>query len=577
MRKLKERLERWPIAKKISGAIVFLIALPMFALLLTISVEAYHAIVRQTVDNTVNSVLTFSSNAQTIFEVGTSVSKYVTANDQVQKSLRLFRGEVGLKERLDTGKFLAAYFDRTIEADGLIAAIAVITNGGDVFASRNVDVSAVPVEDCVRVAGQAGKGDWFVQSNAFIRGLPKDARLISRVQIIRDANSGAAIGYVLTSVPENLFFDRFSQMQYGESSFIGIVDMGGAVISASNADYEKTGLDEDAVRFLHSGDKYDYQRKLSVKQSVGIKDWYVYAEIPIRDIFFNNTRILATFFIAGTLFLALISLLSTVIMRCIAKPIRTLADQMEQVGEGDLQSRVSFGGQDEIGRLSETFNRMTEKLGRLMDDIVADQVRNRELQFAVLQSQIKPHFLYNTLEGICALIVTEREEDAYDTAKNLGLLYRSMLSRDDDIVTIREELKICRYYLDIQRIRYKDKLRYTVRVDERIGDAKIARLTLQPLIENAIYHGLKEDKDGGEIVIEGGFCEGGILISVKDDGVGMDPARAMEEKEHHFGLYSVNERIKLNFGADYGLTIHSRIGEGTQVHVFLPDGRDGNV
>lgn len=575
VKKLIERINGWPIAKKITSAIVFFIALPMLVLLLAISFETYHAIVRQTIDNTVNSVQTFSSNAQTIFEVGSSVSRYVTANDQVQKSLRLFQQEVDAKTAREFTNYLTYYLDRTREAHGLINSIIVISRDGDVFSSRNVDIERVPVQSSIEMANESASGDWYTQDNLFINNLSTDGRLITRVQKISDVDSGASLGYVLVNIPERLFFERFARMQYGDSSFIGIVNASGEIISSSGQDVHVK--ESDTLAFLQGEDSYQYHKKLSIKQDIGIKDWVVYAEIPIRDIFFKNTRVVAILLVAGVLFLSLISAIFVAIMHQIARPIRNLADQMVQVGEGDLESSVDVGGLDEIGRLSESFNQMTHKLKKLMENIVADEHKNRELEFMVLQSQIKPHFLYNTLEGICALIVTEHYEDAYDTAKNLGLLYRSMMSKNDNIVTVREELKICRYYLDIQCIRYRDKLQFEFHVDDEVLDAQIVKLALQPLIENAIYHGIKEKEAGGRVVICGTRRENDICISVTDDGVGMDAKRQTDASGQHFGLNSVNERIRLTFGARYGVEVESQLGIGTRISVRLPDGRSHDV
>ena len=141
----------------------------------------------------------------------------------------------------------------------------------------------------------------------------------------------------------------------------------------------ETGLDDQAVSFLQSQQTKQYTGKLSVKQAIDIKDWYIYAEIPIRDIFFENTQLIITFFAAGILFLVVMSILSLLVLRQISRPLYDLVSQMNQVGNGDLNIQVQVGGKDEIGMLAATFNCMTVRLKRLMDDIVEKQSRNREL------------------------------------------------------------------------------------------------------------------------------------------------------------------------------------------------------
>lgn len=572
MKLLKKRLLDWPLAKKLHNAIAFLVVLPMFLLLLTVSVQSYRALEQQTMDNTVNSVVTFSSNAQTIFEVGQGVGKYITASNQIQECLRVFRNDVEPAVRLNYSNFMTSYLDQIIDMHGLINSIIIISKNGDVFCSRNVDADKVAAEQYLDESKYTGTADWFVEPNVFSNNLAVGESFITRIQTVSDISTGAQIGYVLINIPEQMFFERFSQMQYGESSFIGIVDQNGQIISASNKRFMETGLDDQAVSFLQSQQTKQYTGKLSVKQAIDIKDWYIYAEIPIRDIFFENTQLIITFFAAGILFLVVMSILSLLVLRQISRPLYDLVSQMNQVGNGDLSIQVQVGGKDEIGMLAATFNCMTVRLKRLMDDIVEKQSRNRELEFVVLQSQIKPHFLYNTLESICALILTDRQEDAYDVAKDLGLFYRSMMMKSDNVISIRKELDICRYYLEIQQIRYQEKLRFRFDVPDCMMEEQIVKLTLQPLVENAIYHGLKEKENGGEIVISGRIEQDHIVITVADDGVGMDVSQLSRGGKHHFGVFSVDERIKLNFGTEYGVTVHSQIGCGTTVVITLPYG-----
>ena len=198
----------------------------------------------------------------------------------------------------------------------------------------------------------------------------------------------------------------------------------------------------------------------------------------------------------------------------------------------------------------------------------------------VLHAQINPHFLYNTLESICSLLMLERNQDACDMIKNLANFYRAVLGKREIVLPFRKELEITRQYIAIQRVRYADNLTLTYDVDipEEIANCKIPKITLQPLVENAIYHGIKPNGKPGIISIEGGYVGDNIFVSVKDNGVGICKDQLMEIKDsidkHHlragFGISSVNDRIKLHFGAEYGLNIYSTYGCGTEIRIILP-------
>ena len=262
------------------------------------------------------------------------------------------------------------------------------------------------------------------------------------------------------------------------------------------------------------------------------------------------------------------------------KPIKDLVDVTDRVSRGDLTARSSNDSDDEVGVLSSSMNQMIEKINELLTQITKEQIRIREAELELLQSQINPHFLYNTLDTIIWLAEGDDPKKVVDMVKSLSSFFRTSLSRGKDIITIRDELLHAKSYLEIQQFRYQDILEYEIDVSDQYSEYTIPKITIQPLIENALYHGIKNKRGGGKIIVSARDEGDDMIISVSDNGIGMSEERLKEvtsglngdqpADNAIYGLYNVNERIKLKFGDKYGITLHSVYGEGSTCNILLP-------
>jgi two-component system sensor histidine kinase YesM len=288
--------------------------------------------------------------------------------------------------------------------------------------------------------------------------------------------------------------------------------------------------------------------------------------------------------------LSLIIILSTILVltlmavyfaHLLTNPLKELQQSMRQASE-DLNTNAEIHTMDEIGELSETFNQMLARIRQLMDQSLQEQKKLRRTEMRALQEQIKPHFIYNTLDLIIGLLETNKNEDVINTVEALGAFFRTSLSHGQELITIREEVEHVRNYLYIQRRRHGDKYDYAIEVEEQLLNKKTIKLILQPIVENAIYHGVRElETPGGLITIKGFLVEASntVCFQVIDNGVGMDPAM-MEEinrclrgsgtEQRYFGISNVNERIRLAFGTEYGLALSPTPGGGVTATIKLP-------
>jgi two-component system, sensor histidine kinase YesM len=273
-----------------------------------------------------------------------------------------------------------------------------------------------------------------------------------------------------------------------------------------------------------------------------------------------------------------------VISASIYIPIKKLHDVTTTITRNDLQALVTSQNVDEITELGMNFNIMIGKIRQLLDAKVKEQEILKKAELKALQAQINPHFLYNTLDTIVWMAQANKIDKVIDIVQALSNFFRISLSKGQDWITINQEIEHIRCYLTIQKLRYHDILDYKIEVDEDILSGTILKLTLQPLIENALYHGIKNKRGGGTIQVNARRANlDQVTLEIIDDGVGFTPYKlskilaSLEDDtgeisltENGFGLENVHKRIQLYYGKQYGLTIQSKYQEGTRVTVTIP-------
>lgn len=312
---------------------------------------------------------------------------------------------------------------------------------------------------------------------------------------------------------------------------------------------------------------------------------YIYYEIKDLEVAraeFQTfyVRMIRYTLIALGLFIILLVFLSYYIPQTITKPITRLSEVTDQVAKGDLGVRSDVEAGGEVGVLSDSLNAMIDKINELLTQVTKEQTSLRKAELELLQSQINPHFLYNTLDTIVWLAEGSDQAKVVSMVESLSEFFRTSLNEGKDIITIREEMQHVRSYLQIQQVRYQDILAYEIDMPESILNCLIPKISVQPLVENALYHGIKNKRRMGKITVTGEEGSDYILIRVEDNGIGMTKERLdivnariadpSFESAEAYGLYNVNERIRLKFGDSYGVTIKSVYEEGTVCEIKLP-------
>ena len=393
-------------------------------------------------------------------------------------------------------------------------------------------------------------------------------------------------GVLLIDVSYTSLDQIVGEVSLGNSGYLYLMDGGGEIICHPKAQLINAGLMEEdnlEVAGRKEGsyrERFGGEERITTVKSIGYTGWKAVGVNPTGSMTLNvlKTRIFVVFIVL--LFLFVLTMINAYISSRITNPIKELEKSVSLLESGDLDAPVYIGGSAEIRSLGHSIQGMALRIKGLMNDIVAEHESKRKSEFDTLQSQINPHFLYNTLDIIVWMIENEKKTDAVRVVTALARFFRISLSRGKSIITVKDELEHVRNYLMIQQMRFKNKFTYKIDADEDVLELASLKLMLQPMVENAIYHGV-EFMDGDGVIQIRVWREGDDLyLRVRDNGLGMtkeqvenlfkDSGHVPSRRGSGIGVRNVNERVHLYFGDAYGLRIESEPDEGTDVIIHLP-------
>lgn len=429
----------------------------------------------------------------------------------------------------------------------------------------------------------------------------KDDEVVSAVRAILDPDTQRAKGVVLVDLKLRAIAETVRDVRLGKTGFLTVIDDQGETIYAPRNSEEAASFDRQQMLALDSGvftEEIRGQRMQLIFQKSSFTGWTTVGVFPMRESV-QEIRHINAYLVSFVFFVCLLGIAASYYLsHSISRPIVQLASFMRKVEEGNMNIRYSSGRQDEVGVLGRSFNTMLAQISRLLGQVEEEQRLKREAELRSLQAHIQPHFLYNTLDTIQWLA---RKDGAYEAAEVVGALsrlFRIGLSKGKEMVPLQSEIDHIESYLRIQKTRYKDKLNYEIEVGPELMELQVLKVILQPIVENAIYHGIKERRGPGVIRISGEVQQGMLLLSVEDDGVGIPAERLgklrllleasgveMEKGNSSvlmaeglpagnaggsYGLKNVQERLRLSFGEYYGISMESEDKRGTKVTIRHP-------
>ena len=410
-----------------------------------------------------------------------------------------------------------------------------------------------------------------------------DADTIQMIKMVKDLQTYKPIGYIRFGLKRNYIEKMAKNINFGSDGGVVIFDENLNKISgiAHDSVLSKLLKEKPSIgNFSYSEGKNEYTAVHIHSDSTG---WTTVGVIPLRYINKDLAGIQYLTVIIIVLTIIIGVTVSVIIAQSLILPLENTVNALEKFSRGDFAVRLKENRCDEIGKLNRIFNKAIKEINELMQKVTQSEILNKEMEFKTLQSQMNPHFLYNTLDAINWLAFKEKQTEICNLVAAISSLIRASISNKKSIITIEQELDYVKNYIYINHIRYKDRFDIIYDIDESLLKQAVPKLIIQPIVENAIIHGIENSKNKTLLYISVKCENECIVIIVKDTGIGMtdekvsellkEPLNAEgdEQKAHtNLGLYAVHKRIQLMYGDLYGLTVHSQAGEGTTVTLHIP-------
>lgn len=389
--------------------------------------------------------------------------------------------------------------------------------------------------------------------------------------------SGAPLGYLTIFVDEAYVQSLYSPEENDDYNMF-LLSYDDTLLSTSSSSqlYGNGPVSIEQLNhstdFISDRDNYYIYKQYAPLQCYFVKE---ISKSVIRDTINYMELFMMTI---GAVLIAVTVFISILIARHLTYDIFRLSNAAEQIRNGNWDVRIECTSHDEIGRLAQKFNSMIEEIEYTTNRLMAEQQSKREYQLELLNQQINPHFLYNTLDNVCSLAKLGYLDELTSLVSNLSSFYRGVLSKGSHIISLKRELNIAASYLKIMQTRYYNTFSFRIDIPEELMENSILRLTLQPILENAIYHGFKDHLPGGEILISSEVIQNTVYLYVEDNGTGMEPELAAtlltdtgaSGSKEGFAIRNVHNRLELYYGTGYGLKVESQLGQGTRITVTVP-------
>lgn len=538
------------------------------------SIDYTTGLIRQ-INRDIDSYINYMENISALMLNGPDVQKYLFQTSDAEEERELLNR-------------IITQFNTVLETRQDISNIAVIAgpgryivNDGEDELNNNTMLHEVEwYVDAVR--GSTGK-----LTASHVQNVIKNNYkwVVTLSKGIENPATGENQGVFFIDLNYRLLKDLCENNSLGADSYVFIVDEKGKIIYHPKQQLLYSGLKTERIEevlacadnyFVSEEGKESKLYNVSVSEKTG---WRVVGVARLSELMKNREETQRLYMLtAATLLLAAV-IIAVFMAQQITRPIKILKNSMNEVENGNFEITGMEEWQDnEIGSLGKSFDLMIARIRQLMKENIYEQEQKRNSELKALRSQIKPHFLYNTLDSIIWMAEGGKNREVVLMTSALAKLLRQSISNDNEQIPLEREVEYAGSYLTIQRMRYKDKLEYEIDLEDSIRREPVINLILQPLVENSIYHGIKYKGSRGMIKIKGYSLDNSIVLEVSDNGIGMDEdtladifAKSRESQGNNgVGVYNVQTRIRLYYGEEYGLYFKSSPGEGTTATIIIP-------
>lgn len=457
-----------------------------------------------------------------------------------------------------------------------ISEIGILYNTGELFAKEKNRTFSFS-EDNAELLEEMESTD--VNTSGMWYQRDGEGRFIYFIKYLSEINWNNQVGYIILKIDEDTIYKNFKGKKMDGISRIFVFDEAGYLLSSNQREVLEQVLNKNDVESRLSESRQIYENLLDKTEEYQVKEysnqagWNIVTVLDTRQGMKRLGEISGIVMLGSGLFLIVFLIMVMLVLKKILRPVVAIGNHMRLLGANPLSKIDLPDTSDEIGYLVSSFNEMVDMNMVLIEQVKADECEKRHLELALLQMQIKPHFLYNTLDTAFCLNEIGMNKEASRVIKELAGYYRLVLNHGSEWISLGEELEAVKKYLEIQAVRYSDVIAYKILVGEELYGFQIPKMTLQPLVENAIYHGIKPTGKLGHIIITGEFCEEEVTLSVIDDGVGMskeyftDVIQGKRKSRHKesFGLKNVAERLKLFYGDKASIHLEDENYLGTSI------------
>ena len=560
-----------------------------FTVTAIIAIALISLILFQRFTNSLNATI-IEENSGIVGQLGESVDSYLRNAMKVSDSIyyNVIKNTDISNDDIKKGMNLIY-----VNNDNMIDDIALISGKGELIESmpalRLKDNSNVLEKDFFKKS--MAESEYINFSMPHIRDLfdrneSSYSWVISLSRAVEVTDEGKATqALLLINLNYRYFEEIFSNVNLGNGGYVYLTNDRGDIIwhPKQNEIYSgRFNEDNKYAATLKDGITVENLRGKNITlnvRTIGYTGWKLVGVTPSAALGIDGIKFRFFVLFVADLFLFLLAMINAFISDKISNPIKRLDGSVREIESGNLDVEIVPSGSYEVEHLGKSIKNMLGRIKVLMSDLVAEHNAKRKSEFDTLQSQINPHFLYNTLDIIVWMIENENSDKAVNIVTALAKFFRISLSKGKNIITVKDEVEHVRNYLMIQNMRFKNRFEYSIDVDEKVLSYSSLKLMLQPLVENAIYHGMEFMDGDGEIDVKVFKEDNSLYFTITDNGLGMseDMVETLLSKDFvpskkgsGIGVKNVNERIKLYFGSEYGLKVESEPDEGTKITIHLP-------
>ena len=518
----------------------------------------------------------------------------IVRNDDIMEALSYSGPQTGFLKFLEIRSCSKALMELVDKSN--IVGLAVLGKNSKSFyskseTSRTNDASLEKLTKSNAVAQSTGESIWIPSKTDIFSAAdnaPASLYVVKRLYTVRNT-SDQDVGLSITQVQYSRLYDILSRVTTGDEIYAMLSDSRGIILCTTQGQEKvATTLPVSITNRVVDAQQGSFTLKeqnnsiLYLYNRDSQSGWVLIQAIPYTiiqsaaDEVRRWTIIVAAFCLAGAL------LLAWLFARSFTNPVVRLKKVMKQFGGGDLSVRSASDRMDEIGQLQQSFNSMAGQIKGLLESMEEEHRQKRMMEIRMMEYQINPHFLYNSLDTINWMASSAGNREIAEMATSLAKFFRIGLNKGREVISVADEVEHARNYLVISKIRYHDGFSYSVSVDPEVQECRTIKLIIQPLVENSLVHAIKKTGAGGQVEIRAFQREDKVIIEVQDNGRGipadrLEEIRAMLDRKLQgdgydggIGLINVQQRIRLNYGVEYGLEIDSREGEGTTVRIIIP-------